>query len=111
MKKKFLVCYQCGAISENKKGLCDAYSVSASLSHGLFGGITHYYHVTVYDIVKKKDRTEELLDEAREWILSIGGNEEDVEQISEEIIANKYTCLSEVKAHIENYYYGYGQTF
>jgi len=34
----------------------------------------------------------------------MGGCEEDVEQITDEIIASGYTTIEEVKFHLENYY-------
>ena len=47
---------------------------------------------------------EELLKYAEELIISVGGNEEDVEQIIEEIIESGYTTKEEVDSHLENYY-------
>lgn len=41
---------------------------------------------------------------AEEIILSMGGNEADIEQITEEIKENGYTTIEEVKSHLENYY-------
>ena len=48
--------------------------------------------------------TQELKKEIEVYIQSIGGNEADIEQITEEIEILKYTTMEEVKAHIENYY-------
>lgn len=45
-----------------------------------------------------------FLEEIKNYVLSIGGNNEDVEQITEEVITNDYTTMEEVKKHIENYY-------
>lgn len=47
---------------------------------------------------------EKLFEYAEEIILSMGGNEADIEQITEEIKANGYTTIEEVKSHLENYY-------
>ena len=47
---------------------------------------------------------EELLNYAKEIILSIGGNEADIEQITDEIIESGYTTFEEVKFHFVNYY-------
>lgn len=47
---------------------------------------------------------EDILKYAEEMILSMGGNEADVEQITDEIKANGYTTIEEVKSHLENYY-------
>lgn len=47
---------------------------------------------------------EVILQYAEERILSIGGNEADVEQIKEEILECGYTTIGEVDSHIANYY-------
>ena len=41
---------------------------------------------------------------AEDIILSMGGNEVDIEQIIEEIKESGYTTIEEVKSHLENYY-------
>lgn len=46
----------------------------------------------------------QLLAYAEEIILSMGGNEADIEQITEEIKESGYTTIEEVKSHLENYY-------
>ena len=45
-----------------------------------------------------------ILEYAEEIILSMGGNEADVEQITDEIKESGYTTIEEVKSHLENYY-------
>lgn len=47
---------------------------------------------------------EKLLKYAEEIILSMGGNEADIRQITEEIKRNGYITIEEVKSHLENYY-------
>ena len=42
--------------------------------------------------------------EIEKYVLSIGGNEQDVEQILDEVRESGYTTMDEVIAHIENYY-------
>lgn len=46
----------------------------------------------------------DILKYTEEIILSMGGNEFDVEQITEEIKESGYTTIEEVKSHLENYY-------
>jgi len=48
--------------------------------------------------------TNEFKQEITSYIISLGGNNEDVEQIIDEIVESGYTTMEEVKAHIENYY-------
>ena len=48
--------------------------------------------------------TNELKQEITSYIIFIGGNSEDVEQITDEIIESGYTTMEEVKIHIDNYY-------
>jgi len=38
------------------------------------------------------------------YVISIGGNEVDVEQIFDEVVVNGYTTMEQVKEHIDNYY-------
>lgn len=45
-----------------------------------------------------------IIEYAKQIIRSIGGNEEDVDQILDEIKENEYTTIEEVKSHLENYY-------
>ena len=47
---------------------------------------------------------EAILKYAEEMIISMGGNEADIEQITDESKENGYTTIEEVKAHLENYY-------
>lgn len=47
---------------------------------------------------------ENIFKYAEEIILSIGGNEADIDQITEEIKESGYTTIEEVKSHFENYY-------
>lgn len=47
---------------------------------------------------------EKLFEYAEEVILSMGGNEADIKQITEEIKESGYTTIEEVKSHLENYY-------
>lgn len=46
----------------------------------------------------------DILKCAEEIILSMGGNEFDIEQITEEIKESGYTTMKEVKFHLDNYY-------
>ena len=48
---------------------------------------------------------EDILKYAKEIVLSNGGNEVDIEQITDEIKESKYTTIEEVKSHLENYYW------
>lgn len=45
-----------------------------------------------------------LLAYVEEIILSIGGNEADIEQITDEIKESGYTTIEEIKSHLEQYY-------
>lgn len=56
------------------------------------------------ETLKQKGIDVDLLAYAEEIILSMGGNEADIEQITEEIKENGYTTIEEVKSHLENYY-------
>jgi Zn ribbon nucleic-acid-binding protein len=47
---------------------------------------------------------EKLFKYAEEIILSMGGNETNIKQITEEIKQRGYTTIEEVKSHLENYY-------
>lgn len=47
---------------------------------------------------------ENILKYAEEVILSMGGNEADIEQIIDEIKESGYTTIEEIRVHIENYY-------
>ena len=47
---------------------------------------------------------EKIFEYTEDIILSMGGNGEYVEQITEEIKENGYTTIEEVKSHLENYY-------
>lgn len=47
---------------------------------------------------------EDIFKYAEEIILSMGGNEADIEQITDEIKQSGYTTIEEVKSHLENYY-------
>ena len=47
---------------------------------------------------------ENIIEYAKQIICSMGGNEEDVDQILDEIKENGYTMIEEVKSHLENYY-------
>jgi len=48
--------------------------------------------------------TNEFKQEITSYIISLGGNNEDIEQIIEEIEESGYTTMEEVKTHIDNYY-------
>lgn len=54
--------------------------------------------------LKKKGIDVELLNQTKELIFAMGGNEADVDQITDEIIGSGYTTIEEVKAHLDNYY-------
>ena len=58
----------------------------------------------VKEQLKQKGIDIDLLNHAKEIILSMGGNDADIEQITEEIINSGYTTIEEVKFHLENYY-------
>ena len=45
-----------------------------------------------------------LEQQIEKYIKSIGGNQQDVEQILDEVKESGYTTMEQVKAHIENYY-------
>ena len=47
---------------------------------------------------------EKLFEYAEEIILSMGGNEVDIEQITEEIKKSGYITIEEVKSHLERNY-------
>ncbi len=47
---------------------------------------------------------ENLNNYAEKMIISIGGNEADIEQIINEIRENNYKTKEEIKWHLENYY-------
>ena len=47
---------------------------------------------------------EDILKYAEKLILLMGGNEADIEQITDEIKESGYTTIEEVKSHLENYY-------
>lgn len=56
------------------------------------------------ETLKQKGIDIDLLAYAKDIILSMGGNEVDIEQITEEIKESGYTTIEEVKLHMENYY-------
>ena len=47
---------------------------------------------------------ENIIEYIKRIVLSMGGNEEDIDQILDEINENGYTTIEEVKSHLENYY-------
>ena len=49
-------------------------------------------------------KTMDIFEYAEDIILSMGGNEADIEQITEEIKESGYTTIEEIKSHLENYY-------
>lgn len=47
---------------------------------------------------------ENIIEHTKRIVLSVGGNEEDIDQILDEIKENRYTTIEEVRSHLENYY-------
>lgn len=47
---------------------------------------------------------ENIIEYTKRIVLSMGGNEEDIDQILDEIKENGYTTIEEVKSHLDNYY-------
>jgi len=62
--------------------------------------------LAIQNVVSKA--SEKLLEETKELVFSVGGNEEDFEQISDEIRINGYTTIEEVQKHLENFYLDIG---
>lgn len=62
------------------------------------------YDLGYYDMAIKLINENSFKQEIASYIISLGGNNEDIEQIIDEITESGYTTMEEVKAHIDNCY-------
>lgn len=62
------------------------------------------YDLGYYDMAVKLIDENSFKQEIASYIISLGGNNEDIEQIIDEVKESGFTTMEEVKAHIDNYY-------